>query len=258
MRPSRIVLSALFYAVLSVLPAQAKDACYSRYDKEADPAADATFDKGTSAFSQGDHAAAVAAWASLAETGDCRAQYNVGTAYLAGSGRPKDISVALAWFRKAAEQGNAKAQYNLAEGYRAGEGIEKDLGQAIAWHLKAADQGMTRSHAMLGLIYDKSPDVPRDIEKAVRFYRQAAAQGEAGSCLNLGVMHALGEGVERDKVLAHFFVGIAAAAHFPAAEVTLPKIRAKMSVQQIEEAEGLARNWTPATALPDRSRTGRF
>ncbi len=127
---------------------------------------------------------------------------------------------------------------------------------AIGWYTKAADQGLKEAQAMLGLVYDRAPDFPRDPTKAAYFYRQAAAQGELPSCVNLGIMYALGDGVQADKVLAYFFVSLAATSHLSEAEQTLPKIRAKMSVEQIEEAEQIAGTWSPSAALPVTSRTG--
>lgn len=256
MNHSNIALSTLFCMLLLALPAHAKDACFNRFTSGASDAMDATFVRGTSAFASGDYQAAAAAWRILAEQGDCRAQFNLGTSYLTGRGVALDIAQALEWFRKAAEQGNANAQFNLGEGYRVGRGVDKDMHQAIFWDTKAADQGLKESQAMLGLIYDRAPDFPRDPLKAAYFYRQAAAQGDMPSCVNLGIMYALGDGVVTDKVLAYFFVSIAASAHLPAAEQILPKIRSKMSGEQIEEADQLARNWKPSAALPVSSKTG--
>lgn len=256
MHHSNAVLSALFCMSLLALPAHAKDACFSRFTSGANDAADATFVHGTTAFAAGDYETAAADWRILAEQGDCRAQFDLGTSYLTGRGVIQDIPKALEWFRKAAEQGSAKSQYNLGEGYRVGRGIDKDMQQAIAWHTKAADQGLKEAQSMLGLIYDRAPDFPRDPPKAAYFYRQAAAQGDFPSCVNLGIMYALGDGVVFDRVLAYFFVSIAASSHFPAAEKTLPKIRAKMSAEQIEEAEQFARSWRTSLVLPVSSRTG--
>jgi len=256
MYKSQFVLSALVSTMFLALPAQAKDACFDRFSQEKNDTADSTFDRGTSAFASGDYKTAVEAWRILAEKGDCRAQYNLGTSYLSGRGLDQDVGKALKWFRQAAEQGSAKSQYNLGEGYRVGRGVDKDMHKAIAWYIQAADQGLKEAQTMLGLIYDRAPDFPRDPPKAAYFYRQAATQGEMPAYVNLGIMYALGDGVPADRVLAYFFVSVAATAQVPAAEKTLPKIRAKMSPEQIEEAEQLTRTWTPSTVLPTSSVSG--
>jgi TPR repeat protein len=257
MHRSTIILSASVFLGLLASSAHAKDACYSRFTPGANPSADAALDRGTSAFTAGDYQAAAATWEMLAEQGDCRAQFNLGTSYLTGRGVVQDLPKALEWFRLSAEQGNARSQFNLAEGYRVGRaGVDKDMRQAISWYGKAADQGLKEAKAMLGLIYDRAPDFPRDPQKAAYFYREAAAQGDLPSCVNLGLMYAQGDGVAADKVLAYFFVSIAASSHLPAAEKTLPKLRAKMSAEQIEEAEQLAGAWKPSGVLPASSRTG--
>lgn len=253
---SKFALSALLSTVFIALPAQPEDACFNRFSQGTNDAANSTFDRGTAAFASGDYKAAVDAWGILAEKGDCRAQFNLGTSYLAGRGVDQDIGKALEWFRRAAEQGNAKSQFNLGEGYRVGRGVDKDMPKAIDWYIKAADQGLKEAQAMLGLIYDRAPDFPRDPSKAAYFYRQAAMQGEMPSYVNLGIMYALGDGVPADRVLAYYFVSVAVTAHVPAAEKTLPKIRAKMSAEQIEEAEQLVRTWTPSAVLPVSSQTG--
>jgi uncharacterized protein len=253
---SKLSLSALIVSVFLVLPAQAKDSCFDRFSKEPNVTENMAFDRGTSAFASGDYKAAADAWRVLAEKGDCRAQYNLGTSYLSGRGVDQDVGKALEWFRQAAEQGSAKSQYNLAEGYRVGRGVDRDMHKAIACYIKAADQGLKEAQAMLGLIYDRAPDFPRDPPKAAYFYRLAAAQGEMPSYVNLGIMYALGDGVPADRVLAYFFVSIAATAHVPAAEKTLPKIRARMSPEQIDEAEQLTRTWTSSSDLPISSTSG--
>jgi TPR repeat protein len=256
MYKSKFVLSAVLTAALLAPPAQAKDACFDRYSQGATDAADSTHERAESAFASGDYKTALVAWRSLAGKGDCVAQYNLGTMYLSGRGVDKDIGKGLEWFRQAGEQGSAKSQFNLGEGYRVGLGVDKNMSKAIDWYMQAADQGLKEAQAILGLIYDRAPDFPRDPAKAAYFYRQAAAQGEMPSYVNLGIMYALGDGVPADRVLAYFFVGVAASAHLPAAEKTLPKIRAKMSVEQIEEAEQLTRTWTPSAVMPVSSTTG--
>jgi TPR repeat protein len=49
----------------------------------------------------------------LAEEGDAKAQFTLGTLYSNGKGVPQDDAEAARWFRMAAEQGNEKAQASL-------------------------------------------------------------------------------------------------------------------------------------------------
>ena len=61
-----------------------------------------------------------------AESGDAKAQHNLGVMYENGQGVPQDYAEALKWFRLAADQGDAKAQHNLGVMYYYGEGVPQD------------------------------------------------------------------------------------------------------------------------------------
>ena len=71
-----------------------------------------------------------------AESGDARAQYELGCAY-AELWNPKEANQ---WYRKAAEQGVADAQYCLGESFATGEGAPRDNVEAYAWFSLAAGQ----------------------------------------------------------------------------------------------------------------------
>ena len=74
-----------------------------------------------------------------AQSGDARAQNNLGYCYENGLGVTKDYNEAVKWYRKAAEQGNAYGQYNLGLCYENGDGVSKDINQAVKWYRKAAE-----------------------------------------------------------------------------------------------------------------------
>ena len=69
----------------------------------------------------------------LAESGNAKAQSNLGYMYAKGEGVPKDAAEAVKWYRKAADQGYAKAQTNLGYMYANGEGVPKDAAEAYTW-----------------------------------------------------------------------------------------------------------------------------
>ena len=76
----------------------------------------------------------------VAETGNVKAQFILGTAYYLGlNGAEQDYEKAFYWWKKAAEQGNSKAQYNLGACYYSGEGVEKSKNKAIYWFRKACE-----------------------------------------------------------------------------------------------------------------------
>ena len=84
-----------------------------------------------SAEQAADQAAAVR---TLAEQGDAKAQYALGTMYQYGQGVARDTGQALLWWRKAAELGDIDAQFALGNAYAGGAGIPRDNVQAYLWY----------------------------------------------------------------------------------------------------------------------------
>ena len=62
----------------------------------------ADFQKGADAYKKGDFATALRKWKTIAEQGDARAQFNIGTMYFRGRGVPKDNKTAVKWYRLSA------------------------------------------------------------------------------------------------------------------------------------------------------------
>jgi TPR repeat protein len=89
-----------------------------------------------------------------AELGDPRSAFELGVAYLYGTGVPQDFAISETWFRKAAANGSLPAQTYLAQGYAFGIGLRGSLRhdpvEGLAWMLVA---GRTdRSPAVQGTI----------------------------------------------------------------------------------------------------------
>jgi TPR repeat protein len=55
-----------------------------------------------------------------AESGDAKAQFQLGRDYVLGDGVPQDFAQASLWYRRAADQGFAEAQSSLGSAYRLG------------------------------------------------------------------------------------------------------------------------------------------
>ena len=115
----------------------------------------------------------------------------------------------MKWYRLAADQGDASAQHNLAVMYDNGQGVTQDYAQAVKWYRLAADQGYASAQSNLGVMYSNGQGVPQDYVQAHKWYNLAAAQGDADGAKN------------RDLVAK------------------------RMTPQQIERAQELARNWKP-------------
>lgn len=209
----------------------------------------------------------------LAEAGDAHAQFAMGEAYQEGKGVPQNYAEALGWYRKATDQGHLYAISNLGDMFERGEGVAEDRAEALRWYRRAADI------ALLDLGQDWDPDVipsvlekaaeygyseaqfalgsiscrARDYAEAVRWYRKAADQGHADAQSELGIAYHEGHGVAQDYVQAHMWTDLAAAASTGDEQkkrfLERDAIAAKMTPEQIAEAQQLACEWTPKNAV---------
>src|SRR6476620_10398429 len=91
----------------------------------------------------------LAALKQRAESGDVKAQVQIGLAYASGDGIEADGTQAVKWFRKAADQGDPAGEYYLGELYATGRGVPVDDAEALKWLRKAAEQG--EPHAQYNL-----------------------------------------------------------------------------------------------------------
>jgi len=163
-----------------------------------------------------------------------------------------DYATAYRLIKPLAEQGIAKTQYNLGVMYQKGEGVPQDYTEAMKWYQKAAEQGHAEAQYNLGVMYNKGEGVPQDHTKAAKWFRKAAEQGHADAQYFLGAMYGTGQGVPQDSVLAYMWLNLAAA-RFSASEgekrgmviLNGEIIASKMTPEQIDEAQRLAREWKP-------------
>ena len=129
----------------------------------------------------------------------------------------------------------------------------QDYATALRFWRPLADQGDATAQSNLGAMYELGRGVTQDYAEAVKWYRKAADQGLASAQYNLGVMYDNGQGVAQDFVQAHKWFNLAAS-RFPASEKegrdravrNRDRVAAKMTPQQIAEAQRLAREWRPA------------
>jgi uncharacterized protein len=102
------------------------------------------------------------------------------------------------------------------------------------------------------VMYNEGRGVPVDYAEAVKWSRKAADQGNATGQYALGFMYANGRGVPRDYVQAHKWWTIAASANEEESRDArdnaihgLADVAARMTPEQIAEAQKLAREWKP-------------
>ena len=86
--------------------------------------------------------------ASLARSGDMKAERDLGLKYLAGDGVQADESEAARWLMRAAYRGEPTAEYWLGTLYARGHGVPEDAFQANHWY-EAAAQGQPPRYAQL-------------------------------------------------------------------------------------------------------------
>ena len=218
------------------------------------PAIAGRIEDATAAYDRGDYATALQLIRPLAEQGNAIAQYSLGVFYDTGRGVQQDYAEAAKWYRKAADQGEAAAQANLGNMYYNGQGVPRDYAEAAKWTRKAADQGNADAQAGLGGLYYQGRGVPQDYAEALRLLRPLAERGNADAQIKLGIMYEDGNGVPQDYVQAHMWLNLAVAG-LPASETSIRNaavivrdgVAAKMTPDQIAQAQALAAAWKPTT-----------
>ena len=157
----------------------------------------------------------------------------------------KDYKEAFRLFLPLAEQGNAGAQYNLGSLYSNGKGVPQDYKEAVKWYRLSAEQGDAFAQVKLGYFYTVGQGVPQDYKEAVRLYRLSAEQGDEDAQLKLGVSYGMGRGVPKDFALAHMWWNLSGSNGNKEAAENRDILETKMTPQQIEKAQEMARNWKP-------------
>jgi len=137
-----------------------------------------------------------------AQSGDSKAEVQLGIAYASGDGVATDEKEAVKWFRKAAEKGDAAGEYSLAEMYLMGRGVEQDISQAVNWLSRSAEAGDARAQFNLAALYVQGLGVSKDETEAAKWMRKAADQGLAAGQFGIGSMYQDGRGVPRNETEA--------------------------------------------------------
>lgn len=169
----------------------------------------------------------------------------------------KRYDIALREITPLAKAGNADAQHLLGLMYYMGRGVKRDYKLALEWHRKAALQGKADAQYVVGAMYYTGNTVPQDQQIAVQWFRRAAEQGHADAQHALGLMYRYHvAGMPQDMVIAYMLWNLSSAGGNNNATEQRAAVARLMTPEQIEEAQGLSRNWRPGTALPSVSRSG--
>ena len=120
----------------------------------------------------------------------------------------------------------------------------QDYAAALQLCRPLAEQGDARAQTSLGGMYYNGQGVQRDYAEAAKWARRAAEQGYAPAQADLGVMYWNGQGVPQDAVLAYMWL-ILADAQEPDAVEERDMAASQMTLNEIAEAQRLAREWKP-------------
>ena len=169
--------------------------------------ASADFESGGEAYKRGDYETAAKEFLPLAENGDHRAMYALGSMYAAGHGVPMDLDEAFKWFQEAAKYGRPDAEYKL------------------------------------GLMYIKGLGVPKDYKMAIRWFGRSAKKGYGDAQYRVGQMYMEGLGVEKNYIKAYAWSYVALAQGIADAKSTMDIAKENLQPEQLEEAESLAKTY---------------
>jgi uncharacterized protein len=168
---------------------------------------------------------------------------------LSGAMQAKDFSRALRIGHTLADRGEGRAQFLIGTIYHLGLGLSSDYAEAAKWYRKAAEQGDAGAQLRLGVLYFRGAGVTQDYAETVKWLSKAAEQGSDDAQYLLAVMYNAGQGVAQDYVWAHTWMNVAASRAQGDSQKKYAKAREavaeKMTPEQIAEAQRLAREWKP-------------
>ena len=152
-----------------------------------------------------------------------------------------DYDTALQTFKPLAEKGDMIAQFNLAKMYREGKGVPKDYKTAVKWFSLSAEQGKAKAQYHLGVAHSFGLGGVPDYKIALKWFNRSAEQGNTFSQYHLSRLYYLGNGVPEDKVYAYMWANLASSRGFGMAQQLRQLLTEKMTSNQIETAQELAR-----------------
>jgi TPR repeat protein len=136
----------------------------------------------------------------------------------------------------------------------AGAYEHKDYATAVATWRPLAEQGNAEAQTLLGAMYWSGEGVPRDHAEAAKWYLRAAQKGYARAQNDIGFMYGFGEGIPpHDDVQAYKWISLAIMRYTAKNQNRLDQaikdratLKARMTAEQIAEAEREIRDWKPS------------
>jgi TPR repeat protein len=152
---------------------------------------------------------------------------------------------AFRWYESAALAGDVEAQDNMGDIYLEGKWVEEDVLSAVKWYGKAAAQRSPYAQYSLGqMFYTGYPTFPQDYAQSLGWFYQAAVQCFVAAQYMMGDLYYTGEGVKQSNVQAYaWWTLVKALSDYPAAQVALDKVVPKMSAEELQLANQLAKEY---------------
>ncbi len=177
-------------------------------------------------------------------------QYYLSMMYRLGQGVRQDDSEGFNWALLSAKLGNWVSMYLVATDYAFNKGVSQDDRQALIWLSSLVRVDLKEAESLLAWFYDTGRGVTRDAATATKLYLLAAQQGDPDAQLRLSARYWGGVGVLQDYVEAHKWANLARSqGHSPIPQY-LQELASLMTASQIEQAQKLAREWTPRERDP--------
>ena len=180
-----------------------------------------------------------------AQTGDAKAERDVGLRYLAGNGVGANQMLAARWLLRSAYQGEAVAEYWLGTLYARGAGVPADEAQANHWYEAAARKGNRRAMHSLGVAYLEGIGKDKNEAEAARWFEQAAMLGLVDAAFNLAVLYERGLGVKQNLADAFKWYGIAAARGDKPARIRMGALAQRLHPADLALAQQAAETFKP-------------
>ncbi len=155
-----------------------------------------------------------------------------------------DYETALAKWQLPADSGDANSQFGLGQMYGNGFGVMMDDAQAIKYYGLAVQQGHAQAQCNLAVMYQNGWGVTQSDEEAARLFTLAAEQGVTEAQIAVGRMLSLDYSEAYDPVQAYTWFGIARLMENIDAGVKRDTIAAKMTTEQVTEAQALVELWS--------------
>ena len=121
-----------------------------------------------------------------------------------------------------------------------------DFGKAVHEWRALANKDDPEAEFRLAGMYERGEGTPARLDQAASWYRKAAYQGHGQAQYAFGLLLEQGKGIAQDYVLAHVWLKLATLTNEDKAHDQLEQLTAKMTPEQIAEAQRVVKEWAPA------------